>query len=160
MSPFPDLKRSSQNGLQKKIYTPETNIAPDNRPSQKENIVSQPPLFRGYVSLTEAPIYLVLNHTASSTIRKISNWVGIDGGQAAEGGDLRQLLVKQRQEHFDDPEVAMLEMIMFVILQILTSGSKFSKIWNLWKCFCKLTIDEYYQHNSPVIFSKHLMMKL
>lgn len=102
----------------------------ENRPSQKDNIVSQPPLFRGYV-VSGSLIHLVLNHTASSTIRKISNWVGIDGGQAAEGGDLRQLLVKQRQEHFDDPEVAMLEMIMFVILQILTSGSKFSKIWNL-----------------------------
>ena len=32
---------------------PETNIAPENRPSQKETIVFQPSIFRGYVSFRE-----------------------------------------------------------------------------------------------------------
>ena len=34
---------------------PKFNIDPENRPSQKERIVFQPFLFRGYVSFSEGP---------------------------------------------------------------------------------------------------------
>ena len=35
------------------VTLPKTNIAPENRPSQKETIVFQPSIFRGYVSFGE-----------------------------------------------------------------------------------------------------------
>ena len=38
---------------QKKSTLPKTNMAPENRPSQKEGIVFQPSIFRCYVSFRE-----------------------------------------------------------------------------------------------------------
>ena len=39
------------------VTLPETNIAPENRPSQKETIVFQTSIFRGYVSFREGTIF-------------------------------------------------------------------------------------------------------
>ena len=43
------------------ITLPETNIAPENRPSQKETIVFQPSIFRSYVRFGEGSTPWKLN---------------------------------------------------------------------------------------------------
>ena len=51
------MKRCLSNRGQKYVTLPETNIAPENRPSQKETIVFQPSIFRDYVSFREGIFY-------------------------------------------------------------------------------------------------------
>ena len=59
------------------IYTlPETNIAAENRPSQKETIVFQPSIFRGYVSFREG-IYINLTVLLQYYNHSVNHFLGV-----------------------------------------------------------------------------------
>ena len=94
---------TERNWIEKESTLPETNIAPENRPSQKETIVFQPSIFRGYVMLVSGRVPVSLHppfsihfHPASTVAACRPMAAQIEVQKAMLGGPTTSQATKKR----------------------------------------------------------------